>query len=112
MTAQPFLFAILLLFQGDDQGIPVPPPHSSSNAILEMLRASGPIALTVLGLLAIASLFSWAIILGKWDRLSPRPQSKPGLPSRLSQGGAIAGDWRGLGTIQAKSAGERLRRSL
>src|SRR6195952_2009331 len=66
MTAQPFLFAILLLFQGDDQGAPVPPAHSSGNAILEMLRASGPIALTVLGLLALASLFSWAIILGKW----------------------------------------------
>src|ERR1700758_1292786 len=66
MTAHPMFFAILLLFQGDDQGAPVPPPHSSSNAILEMLRASGPIALTVLGLLALASLFSWAIILGKW----------------------------------------------
>src|ERR1700753_690338 len=65
MIAQPIFFAILLLFQGDDQGAPVPPPHSSSNAVLEMLRASGPIALTVLGLLALASLFSWAIILGK-----------------------------------------------
>src|SRR6202789_2628582 len=66
MIAQPIFFAILLLFQGDDQGAPVPPPHSSSNAILEMLQQSGPVALTVLGLLAIASLFSWAIILGKW----------------------------------------------
>src|SRR6202000_1903414 len=66
MIAQPIFFAIFMLFQGDDQGAPVPPPHSSSNAILEMLRASGPIALTVLGLLALASLFSWAIILGKW----------------------------------------------
>ena len=45
MIAQPIFFAILLLFQGDDQGAPVPPPHSSSNAILEMLRASGPIAM-------------------------------------------------------------------
>src|SRR6202167_4894441 len=66
MTAQPIFFAILLLFQGDDQGAPLPPPHSSTNAILEMLQQSGPVALTVLGLLAIASLFSWAIILGKW----------------------------------------------
>jgi biopolymer transport protein TolQ len=65
MIAHPFFLTILLFLQGDDQGIPAP-PHSSGNAILEMLRASGGIALTVLGLLAIASLFSWAIILGKW----------------------------------------------
>ena len=58
--------AFLLLFQGDDQSAALPPPHSSSNAILEMLRTSGPIALSVLGLLVVASLFSWAIILGKW----------------------------------------------
>lgn len=66
MTAHPMFSMLLLLLQGDDQGVPLPPPHSSTNAILEMLRASGGVALTVLGLLAIASLFSWAIILGKW----------------------------------------------
>ncbi|MGA8111146.1 MAG: MotA/TolQ/ExbB proton channel family protein, partial [Acidobacteriaceae bacterium] len=34
--------------------------------VLEMLRNSGPIAMTVLGVLLVGSLFSWAIILGKW----------------------------------------------
>src|ERR1700729_2538771 len=100
MIAQPIFFAILLLFQGDDQGAPVPPPHSSSNAILEMLRASGPIALTVLGLLALASLFSWAIILGKWigfrrargqSRAFLRPFRKA---ARLQEIGAISEQYK------------------
>jgi len=66
MTVHLMFSTIFLFFQGDDQGAPIAPPHSSSSAILDMLRQSGPVALTVLGLLAIASLFSWAIILGKW----------------------------------------------
>ena len=100
MIAQPIFFAILLLFQGDDQGAPVPPPHSSSNAILEMLRASGPIALTVLGLLALASLFSWAIILGKWIGFRrARSQSRAFLrafrkAARLQEIGAISEQYK------------------
>ncbi len=100
MTAHPIFFAILLLFQGDDQGVPVPPPHSSSNAILEMLRASGPIALTVLGLLALASLFSWAIILGKWIGFRrARSQSRAFLrafrkAARLQEIGAISEQYK------------------
>ena len=106
MIAHPIFFAILLFFQGDDQGAPVPPPHSSSNAILEMLRASGPIALTVLGLLALASLFSWAIILGKWIGFRrARSQSRAFLrafrkAARLQEIGAV------IGTVQAESAGQ------
>src|SRR6201992_3056396 len=100
MIAQPIFFAILLLFQGDDQGAPVPPPHSSSNAVLEMLRASGPIALTVLGLLALASLFSWAIILGKWIGFRrARSQSRAFLrafrkAARLQEIGAISEQYK------------------
>src|SRR6201996_1985207 len=100
MIAHPMFFAILLLFQGDDQGAPVPPPHSSSNAILEMLRASGPIALTVLGLLALASLFSWAIILGKWIGFRrARSQSRAFLrafrkAARLQEIGAVSEQYK------------------
>src|ERR1700742_1107776 len=100
MTAHLMFSAIFLLFQGDDQGVPVPPPHSSSNAILEMLRASGPIALTVLGLLALASLFSWAIILGKWIGFRrARNQSRAFLrafrkAARLQEIGAISEQYK------------------
>jgi biopolymer transport protein TolQ len=41
----------------------------TNSALLEMLRNSGPVALSVLGLLLLASLHSWSILLGKWSRL-------------------------------------------
>lgn len=44
-----------------------PAPVPSGNAIVEMLHNSGILALSVLGLLVVASLFSWTIILGKWS---------------------------------------------
>ncbi|HWZ13548.1 MAG TPA: MotA/TolQ/ExbB proton channel family protein [Acidobacteriaceae bacterium] len=56
----------LFLFQTEDAA---PPPaaigHSSGAAIVDMVRNSGPIALGVLVLLLIASLYSWSIILSK-----------------------------------------------
>src|SRR5277367_1016904 len=56
-------FATLLMLQADQAaGTPVP---ASGSAIVEMVQNSGPIALTVLGLLLISSLFSWAVILAK-----------------------------------------------
>jgi biopolymer transport protein TolQ len=39
---------------------------NSGSAIVEMLQNSGPIAITVLAVLLVGSLFSWAIILAKW----------------------------------------------
>lgn len=65
----------LFVFLQDEAAAPVAP--ASGNAILEMIQASGPIALTVLGLLLIASLYSWAIILGKWGAFKrARTQSR------------------------------------
>ena len=58
------LIPALLLFQ--DTNPVAPPPVNNGSAVLEMLRNSGPIAMTVLGVLLVGSLFSWAIILGKW----------------------------------------------
>ena len=58
-----FACAALLFLQVDaDAGAPA---VNNGSAILEMVRNSGPIALAVLGILLIASLWSWAIILGK-----------------------------------------------
>jgi biopolymer transport protein TolQ len=58
------LVTALLFFQ--DTNPVAPPPVNNGSAILEMLQNSGAIAMTVLGVLLVASLFSWAIILGKW----------------------------------------------
>jgi biopolymer transport protein TolQ len=60
-----FLTLSLFLFQTDaDASSPATTDHG--NAILEMVQNSGPIAIGVLAVLLIASLWSWAIILGKW----------------------------------------------
>jgi biopolymer transport protein TolQ len=59
-----FCYVALFLFQTDADTSAAPATNNGS-AILEMLRNSGPIALAVLGILLIASLWSWAIILGK-----------------------------------------------
>src|ERR1700761_4646034 len=64
MTHLFFALAFLLFQAEPDAGAPPAPP--SGSAIVEMLQNSGPVALAVLGLLLIASLYSWAIILGKW----------------------------------------------
>ena len=61
-----FLAVSLFLLQTDANGAPAPAPDNGS-AILEMLQNSGPIAIGVLVILLVASLWSWAIILGKWS---------------------------------------------
>src|SRR3984957_16418503 len=56
-------FPILLLLQNDPSA--AAPPPASGSAIVEMVQNSGAIALTVLGLLLISSLFSWGVIFAK-----------------------------------------------
>lgn len=41
------------------------PAASNGSALAEMLHNSGPVALSVLGLLLVASIFSWAVMLSK-----------------------------------------------
>jgi len=61
-----FLFAAaVFLFQPDTDPSAAAPAAAPGSAIGEMLHNSGPVALTVLGVLLISSLYSWAIILGK-----------------------------------------------
>src|SRR6202167_2413339 len=62
----PVHIAAFLILQADDGAAPV--PHSATygvSAIVDMVRNSGPVAIAVLVLLLIASLYSWAVILGK-----------------------------------------------
>jgi biopolymer transport protein TolQ len=59
------LFAVIFLaFQADDDAGAAPATNNGS-AIVEMLRNSGPIAIGVLAVLLVASLWSWGIILAK-----------------------------------------------
>ena len=54
----------LFLFQQDTSA--AAPSSNSSSALVEMIHNSGPVAFTVLIILLIASVFSWAIMLSKW----------------------------------------------
>jgi len=69
-----YISAILLL-QADPAASASTP--ASGSAIVEMLQNSGPIALTVLGVLGLSSLFSWAVIFAKLSRFGrARAQSQ------------------------------------
>ena len=57
--------AALFLFQADPDAVSAPPATAPGSAVMEMLHNSGPVALTVLAVLLLSSLYSWAIILGK-----------------------------------------------
>jgi biopolymer transport protein TolQ len=89
--ALPFTLA-LYLFQ-DETTAPVP---AAGGAITEMVHNSGPVALTVLALLLLASLFSWTIMISKWSRFGrARTQGQKFLRAfrksgRLSEIAAVA----------------------
>jgi biopolymer transport protein TolQ len=57
-------FALALLQEDVSNPAPV---ASNSSALVEMVHNSGPVAFTVLVILLIASVFSWAIMLSKWS---------------------------------------------
>lgn len=70
------IFATALLFL-QDATTPVAPPPNNGAAIVDSLKNSGPVAIVVLGVLLVGSVFSWAIILGKWGAFrKARTQSK------------------------------------
>jgi biopolymer transport protein TolQ len=74
----PVYIATFLILQTDDAAAPV--AHSAgsgASAIIDMVRNSGAVAIAVLGLLLLASLYSWAVILGKSAAFSrARAQSR------------------------------------
>lgn len=60
-----YLAVFVALLQADAGSSAAAPVAQSSNAYADILVSSGLVAQTVLGLLLIASLFSWTIIFGK-----------------------------------------------
>jgi biopolymer transport protein TolQ len=64
-----FTSLALFLLQDDSSAASAPLP-GDGGALAEMIHNSGPVALTVLGLLLVASIFSWAIMFSKWASFS------------------------------------------
>ena len=88
------------IFQQDDLPVTPSPALSNGPAILDLLHSSGPLALAVLFVLLLLSIFSWAIIFQKWTnfRRASR-QSRNFLrafrkSSRLSEITAVAEQFR------------------
>lgn len=92
--------ALFLLQESDIPASPAALPPSHSGALMEMLHNSGPTALTVLVVLLIASIFSWAIMISKWRSFrSAQGQSQRFVRAfrksgRLSEIAAVADQFR------------------
>ncbi|HEX3372809.1 MAG TPA: MotA/TolQ/ExbB proton channel family protein [Edaphobacter sp.] len=56
----------LYFFQEDPTA--AAPAAANGSALMEMVHNSGPVAFTVLVILLLASIFSWAIMISKWSR--------------------------------------------
>jgi biopolymer transport protein TolQ len=56
----------LYFFQEDPTA--AAPAAANGSALMEMIHNSGPVAFTVLVILLLASIFSWAIMVAKWSR--------------------------------------------
>lgn len=66
MLASFLMFAMFL--QDDAAGASGTPAGGNQSALMEMVHNSGPVALTVLALLLVCSVFSWAIMFQKWKQ--------------------------------------------
>jgi biopolymer transport protein TolQ len=94
------ILALALLLQDPDTTLGPAPIASHGSALTEMLANSGPVALSVLGLLLLASIFSWAIMLSKSrsfsraDKQSRRFLAKFRKSGRLSEIAAVADQYK------------------
>lgn len=92
---------MLLFLQADNE--PTPPTgglaHGAS-ALVEMLSYIGPVALGVLIVLLLASLYSWTVIFGKWSTFSKATRESKRFirtfrkASRLQEIAAMTGDFK------------------
>jgi biopolymer transport protein TolQ len=98
----PILTAAFAFFLQNDSGAsPTASPWSpGSSALVEMVSNSGPVAMGVLLLLLIASIYSWTVILGKMSAFSrATKESKRFIrafrkATRLQDVATLAGDYK------------------
>lgn len=88
MLPSPFALAVFL-FQDDAPASSVP-VGSPISALIEMVRNSGPVALGVLFILLVASIFSWSIILSKWRTFSRARKQSVGFVRAFRKSGRLS----------------------
>ena len=90
----------MFLLQQPDASAAAPPAAASSSAILEIVHNSGPVAFAVLIFLALASVFSWFVMIDRFRAFSAaRRQSKAFIRAfrksgRLSEIAAVSEQFR------------------
>jgi biopolymer transport protein TolQ len=84
----PILLALAFLQEPDAPSTAV--PSSNGSAILEMVHNSGPVALSVLILLALASVFSWTIMIAKWRSFSAARTGSTGFLRAFRKSGRLS----------------------
>jgi biopolymer transport protein TolQ len=83
----PLHFALALLQEPDAIA---PPTTAHTDAIVEMLHNSGSVAITVLVVLAAASIFSWTIMLSKWRSFSAARSRSAGFLRAFRKSGRLS----------------------
>lgn len=90
---------LLFLFQDDGTAPASVPVGSPGSALFEMVRNSGPVAFAVLIILLVASVFSWALMLSKWQAFRRARRESAGFlrvfrkSGRLSEIAAVSGQF-------------------
>jgi biopolymer transport protein TolQ len=83
------LFTLALAFLQEPDA-PAAVPSSNGSAILEMVHNSGPVALSVLILLALSSVFSWTIMIAKWRSFSAARSGSAGFLRAFRKSGRLS----------------------
>jgi biopolymer transport protein TolQ len=100
MTMLPLALFLQDATSADSSQLGAPSVSAHSGALTDMLHNSGPMAITVLAILLLASIFSWSIMISKWrsfgtaekqNRRFLRAFRKSG---RLSEIAAVADQFR------------------
>jgi len=98
MRYTPISAVFLAFFLQSDA--PTPAPAAGTNAIVDMLANSGAVALAVLIVLAIASIYSWTLIFSKWSSYSKATKQSRRFvrtfrkATRLQEIAAVTGDYQ------------------
>ncbi len=102
--------AALAVFLQADSGAGSSAPQSTLgfSALAGMMGNIGPIAIAVLVLLLVASLYSWTVILGKISTFSRATKQSKQVHPRIPQGDAAAGHCGGDRRLQRQPAGAGL----
>ena len=88
-SASPIALALYLFQEGASSPLQLP-AGSEGGALVEMVRNSGPVAFGVLVVLLLASIYSWSIMLSKWQRFGRARRQSQGFLRAFRKSGRLS----------------------